>query len=345
MTLPRVEIIVLNWNGRSDTLECLGSLMRVDYPNFKVILVDNGSTDGSIEAIRREFPQVELINNGTNLGFAEGNNRGIARALKAGAEFILLLNNDTIVDPGILSAFHHATETMPGGIYGAKIYFYDEKDTLWYAGGVWDSQALSFMKRGVGLVDNGQFDTIIETDWVVGCAMFIRSDVFRNVGLLEPKFFLNNEEIDFCSRARRRGFSCVFVPEAILWHKVSVSFGGPNSPMKEYFSARNRLLWASRNARLSLRIRIYAGAMRSLMRRFILPLLEFRPHSQFSAKRWWWGTRAAFLNPHNRAYFRGVSDFCLRRFGDCPDVIRELTKQWALKQAKDPPPLVRPQQH
>lgn len=207
---PLVCIIVLNWNGRNDTLECLESIARVDYPNFEVVVADNGSTDGSVEAIGRYHPEVKIIENHANLGFAEGNNGAIRHALETGADFIFLLNNDTVVDPGVVTEFVRAAQQMPqAGVFGAKIYHHADSRRLWYAGGYWDSRTLSFNEYGAGEIDRGQYDVLTETEWVIGCAMFIRAEVFRKVGLLEPRFFLNNEEIDFCSRAKRAGFVCL----------------------------------------------------------------------------------------------------------------------------------------
>lgn len=330
---PLIYIVILNWNGRDDTLACLASVERIDYPNFKVIVADNGSSDDSIDAIRQGFPDVQIIKNNANLGFAAGNNSAIACALEAGTEFVFLLNNDTVVDPNILSAFVDATKRKPqGGIFGGKIYYYTERETLWYAGGYWDAHTLSFSEYGAGEVDKGQFDTLTETEWVIGCAMFIRADVFRSIGLLEPKFFLNNEEVDFCSRSQHAGFPCVYVPNARLWHKISASFGGEDSPLKEYFSTRNRLLWAERNAKPWLRLRITSKSTWALMRRFILPMVGLRVHPPFTAKSWWWSVSNAFCDPRNRAAFIGFRDYWFRRFGDCPNAIRTLNKDWSAKQ-------------
>ena len=332
---PRVDVVLLNWNGRDDTLACLESVSRIDYPNFRVIVADNGSSDGAVDAIRRAYPDVHLIENHANLGFAAGNNSAITYALESGAEFVFLLNNDTVVDSAILSAFVDAAERMPdGGVFGAKIYYYGEKQKLWYAGGYWDARTLSFNEHGAGEIDRGQFDTLTETEWVIGCAMFVRAGVFRSVGLLEPSFFLNNEEIDFCSRTKRAGFACVYVPGARLWHKISVSFGGEDSPLKEYFSARNRLLWARRNAALGLRFRIYLDSTRSLMLRFVRPLLGQTMSAPHSVKSWWWSVRAAFRDPRHRAALLGFRDFWLGRFGNCPDAIRALAREWSAQRAE-----------
>lgn len=330
---PLVHIVILNWNGREDTLACLDSVEKIDYPNFRIIVADNGSTDGSVAAIRSGYSDVQIIENHANLGFAAGNNSAIAHALESGAEFIFLLNNDTVVDPAILSAFADAAERMPnGGVFGGKIYYHSSKETLWYAGGYWDEKTLSFGEYGAGELDRGQFDALTETEWIIGCAMFIRAEVFKSIGLLESEFFLNNEEIDFCSRAKREGFSCVYVPNARLWHKISVSFGGENSPLKEYFSARNRLLWAKRNTALALRYRIYGHALLALIRRFARPLLGRTMSVPFAPKGWWWSVRAAFVDPRNRAAALGFRDFWLGRFGDCPAAVRDLSKEWASKQ-------------
>ena len=330
-----VYVVILNWNGRDDTLACLESVARIDYPNFRIIVADNGSGDGSVDAILHAYPDVHMIENHANLGFAAGNNSAIAHALESGAEFVFLLNNDTLVDPAILSAFVDAAERMPkGGVFGAKIYYYGDKQKLWYAGGYWDAKTLCFGEHGAGEMDLGQFDTLTETEWVIGCAMFVRAEVFRSAGLLEPSFFLNNEEIDFCSRTKRAGFACVYVPGARLWHKISVSFGGEDSPLKEYFSARNRLLWARRNAALGLRLRIYLDSTRSLMRRFLRPLLGLTMSAPFTPRNWWWTLRAAFLDPRNRAALLGFRDFWLRRFGNCPDVVRVLAREWSAKRAE-----------
>lgn len=340
MKRPDVALVVLNWNGRADTLACLDSVLRMRGAPCRVLVADNGSSDGSVTAIRQACPSVELIENGANLGFAGGNNTAIRRALDTGADFVLLLNNDTVVDPGIVEAFVDAAQRMPqAGVFGAKIYHHADPQHLWYAGGYWDARTLSFNEYGAGELDRGQYDELTETEWVIGCAMFVRAEVFRKVGLLEPMFFLNNEEVDFCSRARRAGFACAYVPQAKLWHKVSVSFGGEDSPLKEYFSARNRLLWAQRNAPAGLRWRIYARSARGLVRRYGRALLGRTVPGALTPRSWWWAVRAAFADPRNRAAAMGVRDFWLRRFGDCPDKVRVLAREWSARRAQraEPP--------
>lgn len=321
-------------------MACLESVAKIRARDCRIIVADNGSTDGSLEAISNCYPDVCLIDNKENLGFAAGNNSAICDALDSGSEYIFLLNNDTIVDERIIDAFLSAASKMPRtAVFGAKIYFHADPQRLWYAGGYWDAKTLSFNEHGAGQLDRGQYDQLTETEWVIGCAMFVRAEVFREVGLLEPSFFLNNEEVDFCSRVRRAGYTCAYVPQARLWHKVAVSFGGEDSPLKEYFSARNRLLWAQRNAPAGVRWRIYARSASGLMRRYGRALLGCTVTGALTPKSWWWAVRAAFADPRNRAAAMGLRDFWLRRFGDCPAEVRALARQWAARQAQRAAPV------
>jgi hypothetical protein len=328
---PSVTVVILNWNGRDDTLACLESVEKIAYPNFRVIVVDNGSADNSVAAIRTAFPEVELIETGRNLGFAGGNNVGIRRALERGADYVLLLNNDTEVDPGILDAFVAAAERFPdAGVFSGKIYFHTEPNRIWYAGAQWNPKTVRFDQVGEGLLDDGiSYSTACETGYACGCAFFMSAGQLREVGLLDEDFFLYFEETDWCFRAKEKGHPSVFVPDAKLWHKVSVSFGGEGSPLALYFTTRNRLLWAKRHAKPTQRLQVHARAFRSLFRRFVLPLAGTRLRGAFTPKAWWWSVRDAYRDPRNLAFFLGVRDFWLRRFGDCPSVVRQFAKKAA----------------
>lgn len=186
---PHISVIILNWNGCQDTLECLASLRRVDYPNFTTVVVDNGSTDGSLDSITREFPDVVLLPTGTNLGYAGGNNAGIRWALDQGTDYILLLNNDTVVAADLLWTFRLAVaQVPPGSVLGAKIYFYDQPDTLWFAGGRWDPNYSQFEHIGYGLKDSCPSTAFVEVDYITGCALFTAATTFRTVGLLDERF-------------------------------------------------------------------------------------------------------------------------------------------------------------
>jgi GT2 family glycosyltransferase len=330
-TTPLVAIVVLNWNGVDDTIVCLNSLAALTYPNFSAVVVDNGSTDDSLPRLRRYtacYP-LTLIETGRNLGFAGGNNVGIKRALKDGADYVLLLNNDTEVDPGMLDAFVAAADRFPdAGVFSGKIYFHSEPNRIWYAGAQWNPKNARFDLVGEGLLDDGAtYSTTCETGYACGCAFFLPAGRLREIGLLDEDFFLYFEETDWCYRAREAGHPSIFVPDAKLWHKVSVSFGGEGSPLALYFITRNRLLWAKRHANLNQRLRVHAGVLGSLFRRFVFPLAGTRLDGPFTPKAWWWSVRSAYRDPRNVAFILGVRDYWLRRFGDCPDVVRQLAKK------------------
>ena len=333
---PHVAIVILNWNGRDDTLACLASVAGMTYPNFRVIVVDNGSADDSVAAIRSAFPDVEIIETGRNLGFAGGNNVGIRHALERGADYILLLNNDTEVDSGMLDAFVAAAGHFPdAGVFSGKIYFHAEPNRIWYAGAQWNPKNARFDLLGEGLLDDGtNFSNTCETGYACGCAFFLPAGRLREIGLLDEDFFLYFEETDWCYRAKAAGHPSIFVPDAKLWHKVSVSFGGEGSPLALYFITRNRLLWARRHASMTTRLRVYGTAAWSLVARFGAALVGRRMGGAFTLRRWWWSVREAIDDPRNRAYYMGFRDFWLGRFGDCPPVVRELAQQIRSRQAQ-----------
>ena len=150
-TSPKVVIVILNWNGKADTIECVASASAINYPNYEIVVVDNSSTDDSVGAITKQYPDIDLLQTGSNLGYAGGNNVGIRWALDHDADYVLLLNNDTIVSPDLLRAFVIAKDLLPANaVLGAKIFFYDEPDKLWFAGGRWDDGSNSFKHVGQG---------------------------------------------------------------------------------------------------------------------------------------------------------------------------------------------------
>lgn len=324
----RISIIILNWNGLSDTLECLRSVEKIDYPDYDIVVVDNGSTDGSAASIRSLFPDITVIETGKNLGFAEGNNVGIRHVVHKGSDFILLLNNDTVVDPQLLTAFIEASGLNPGGVFGAKIYKYSDPRRIWFAGARWDKEFSRFEHIRCGEVDSAnESEPYQEFDYVCGCAIFFGRDAVEKVGYLEPKFFLNFEETDWCFRARRLGYRCLLVSKAKVWHKVSVSFGGQSSPLYSYFMTRNQLLWAKRNLNFMERLRLYRNFLK-----YFLPYFEFSSHGQYGfAKRFYWAIRKYMEDFRKNlsdvryiAQVYGVRDYILRRFGDCPRQVRNL---------------------
>jgi GT2 family glycosyltransferase/SAM-dependent methyltransferase len=243
--LPKVSIIVLNWNGLVDTKECLESLQNVAYENKEIIVVDNGSSDGSQEYIRKNYHDVILLENNENLGYAEGNNRGIQVALEKGAEYIFLLNNDTLVDNDAIFKLIEISKTDARiGFLGPKIYYYSEPIRIWSAGGKLSKWFIHSGGKHIGYrkIDRGQFECIKETDYVSGCAILIKKSVFEQIGLFDPKFFCYYEEADLIVRSKRKGFKVIFVPKAKVWHKISSSLGA-NTRKFIYYQIRNRMLF------------------------------------------------------------------------------------------------------
>lgn len=243
--MNKVAIVVLNWNGKQDTMKCLASLQKLTYPHVEILVVDNGSTDGSQEAIRKEFPKFRLIETGENLGYAGGNNVGTQIALDEGFDSILILNNDTVMDPNLIEAFLQGFEKNVG-ILGAKILRMDEPGLLDHFGGIWNRKKIDFDYVGYRAIDGIEWDQPRSLEYVCGAAIMVRREVFEKIGLFDPRFFLFFEEADFCRRARKAGFLVKTCPQAKIWHRISASFTG-GKPHAAYFVWRNRLLWIEKN--------------------------------------------------------------------------------------------------
>lgn len=244
MNKPSVSIIVLNYNSRQDTLDCLRSLEHVAYPRADVILVDNGSVDGTVEAVRTAYPLMTVIETGQNLGFTGGNNVGIAHALAEGADYIMLLNNDTIVAPDMIDLMIAAMEADPSiGVSGPMIYYFDAPDTIWSAGGGIDWSRGTTQMIGLNEEDHGQYGTTPRSvDFVTGCCLLARREVWEGVGLLDDRFFMYYEETEWCVRAAHAGYRIIHVPLAMMWHKISIE-ARATSPRTYYYMTRNRLLF------------------------------------------------------------------------------------------------------
>lgn len=243
-TAPCVAIIVVNWNGQTDTLACLSSLSQLQYPNYDIMVIDNGSSDDSATAIRAAHPQVTLIETGENLGFVGGNNLGLDHARMAGADYTLLLNNDTEIAPDFLRLLVEAAEADPQvGIVGPLIYYFDRPDVVWSAGGAIDWAGGSTRMLGLNEQDHGQFDAAPRpVDFVTGCALLIKMSLVEQVGMLDPRFFAYYEETEWCVRATRAGQKILLVPRARIWHKISLT-AREASPQVHYYMVRNRLLF------------------------------------------------------------------------------------------------------
>lgn len=248
---PKVYGLILNFNGKAFLLETLASVTQITYSNLHLLVVDNGSTDGSVQAARALFPNVTFIENGANLGFGEGNNAGMRYALQHGADWVLLLNNDLTVAPDLLTHMMQAAAADERlGMLGPKIYYHDQPGTIWFAGGRINYWAGTTSHRGIRELDRGQYDRAEETDYLTGCTLLIRREVLERVGMFDPIYFpAYSEDADLCVRAARGGYRLLYVPQAKVWHKVSSSSGGGMTPFKTKLKVQHSLIFFKRYAR------------------------------------------------------------------------------------------------
>jgi GT2 family glycosyltransferase len=250
--VKRLWIVVLNWNGRADTLALLPTLDRCRTPEgwtVTTLVVDNGSTDDSLAAVEAAFPEVERLALPENRRFAGGNNAGLARALEAGADAVMLLNNDTEADPGLLERLVLALEQDPkAGAAGPLIYFGAPTRSIWYAGGRCSPALGLSQHRGLRDDDEGQYRAVERTGYITGCCLLAWREVWEKVGPLDERYYIYAEDADWCLRARALGYDLLFVPTARLWHKVSAS-SGASSPWKIYHRTRANLTLFARNTR------------------------------------------------------------------------------------------------
>lgn len=239
----RLMAVVLSWDRCEDTLACLESLAGVE-----TICVDNGSQDGSADAVAGRFPGVELVRNAENLGYAAGNNAGIRRALERGADWVWLVNNDALVDGGAAAALEEAARARPdAGVLACKVYFAEPPDVLWYAGGRFNLLlGYSGRQAGYGRRDDGRFDALRDVGRATGAAMAVSRAAVERAGLLDEELFAYVEDVEWCLRIRRAGFAVVFVPDARVWHRVSASTGGAGSAASLYYDTRNSLVVCER---------------------------------------------------------------------------------------------------
>ncbi|MFA3784109.1 glycosyltransferase family 2 protein [Melioribacteraceae bacterium 4301-Me] len=245
--IPKVSIIVLNWNGLADTLECLQSVQKINYGNFDVILVDNNSSGNDVEVIMEKFGEFlkVIIVNDSNKGFAGGNNVGIRYALENNSDFVLLLNNDTIVEPDFLDKLiEQSTQLANIGILTPKIFYYTNRDQIWSAGGYISKIRASGFQRGFNKKGRNYYNINKYCSFATGCCMLIKREVIEKVGLLDERFFLYLEDTDYCYRAINAGFKIRFVANSKIYHKVNTTTKMNGELLPLYYTIRNRLFFA-----------------------------------------------------------------------------------------------------
>lgn len=242
---PHVTFVILNWNQPRLTAECLQSISEQDYDNYHVIVVDNGSSDGSAALLAQDFAWTEMIRLDQNVGYGMGNNIGIEHALNSSTDYVFLLNNDTQVDGGMLSTLVDVAESNPAlGIVGPTMLYFDSPDLIWSGENYvrWKSGYVEC--RGMGKqysYNDSERNKYLYVDHIDTCAALIKRAVFQEIGLLDTRYFINFDDLDFDLRAKRAGFKIAYVPRARMWHKVSLTMGLA-SPATTYYMTRNSLL-------------------------------------------------------------------------------------------------------
>jgi len=255
---PKVYILVLNWNGWRDTIECLESLLKLEYPNYQIVIIDNGSTDESVSQLslwKERHPEVVLLETGNNLGYAGGNNFGLRYVLEKGDfDYVWILNNDTVVETKALFYLVQRMQEEPkAGICGSAVLHYERRDVIWALGGIYDKWfAQAFHLMGDQKYDPDYLEknlTKIEKkmSYVVGASVLVSRKFLEEVGLMAEDYFLFFEEIDWATRARRK-FSLILAPRSVVYHKGGASLkrregkqNGRFSLVFDQYTTRNRL--------------------------------------------------------------------------------------------------------
>lgn len=257
----KLGIVVLNWNGKDVTPRCLDSIYRSSTPPDTIVVVDNASGDRSADLIHEQFPQVVLIENDCNLGFAEGCNVGIRYLLERQFDLILLLNNDAVVDSACICELKRAADSHPAAAaYAATIYELSDPGKIWFGGGTISQLTLN-ARHDTQALDKTRVPR--PTQFITGCCLLMRSDAVRKIGLLDSNFFAYFEDVDWCLRALAAGDQLIYVPDAKVYHDVSFSFRKAGAgvepalhlwwarkrPLVLHLTYRNRLILARKHAR------------------------------------------------------------------------------------------------
>tara|TARA_B100000287_G_scaffold139129_1_gene131074 strand:+ start:3636 stop:4472 length:837 start_codon:yes stop_codon:yes gene_type:complete len=262
MNDPSVTIIVLNWNGKDLTLECLDSLYKVNYSNYNILVVDNKSSDGSVESFHKQYPNISVLELDKNYGYAEGNNRGFIYLNNDKPDYVIFLNNDTIVDKDFINPLisplisnKNIHQTAP------KIYYQNNKELIWYAGGNVNLWTGGVSHRGIRQYDKDKFNIEGRTEYATGCCFSMRYEDFKEIGGFDQNFPMYSEDVDLSLSIRKKNYVVWYAPDSIIWHKVSASIGGSFS-----FSKNKRKLVG-----LFLLFRKHANPLQYISITFLVP--------------------------------------------------------------------------
>ena len=239
--MDKVAIILVNYNGYKDSFDCIESINKINYKDYEIIIVDNGSTDDSLKKLKEiENDKLVLINAQRNLGFAGANNLGIKYALENGSEFVLLLNNDTLVNFDFLSNLVNCYKNSEKNtVVTPKIMYADKKNVIWFGGGTFSKLSGRTTHTGINEIDKAQCDIEKNITFMSGCCMLISKDTIIDVGLMDSDYFLYCEDLDYCCRLRKGGYYLKYCPSSIIFHKVNASTNKVTG-IKTYYSVRNK---------------------------------------------------------------------------------------------------------
>ena len=255
MPSPSVIVTILNFNRASETVECVKSLQACHFKSFAIVIVDNGSTDRSVELLRSELKDVEIVSTGRNLGYTGGVNYSVTEARKKNPTYILVINNDTVVEPDFLNYLVDAMESNKNAAAaGGTIYYHYDKTKVWYAGGrliPWRGLAVHNHKNR--LLDPSSLNGVEKVTFITGCLMLFRVSALNDIGTEDERFFMYLDDIELSTRIVTKGFEMLYVPKAVIYHKI---VHDELSPFKVYFTVRNRLLFI--NVSLSGAVKYFA---------------------------------------------------------------------------------------
>ncbi len=278
--MKKIFIVTINYNSEKETHDCIASLKKlvVKDVGLQIVIVDNASKiPFTLTSLEKKDSSSHVLRSETNLGFTGGNNLGISFALSHNADYILLINNDTIVEKQMLEFLISSIEKENVGLAVPKIYFakghefhldrYKKEElgkVIWFAGGDIDWKNGVSFHRGVDEVDKGQYDKEEPIGFATGCCMLFKKEVFERIGMFDNTYFLYFEDADICERVKRAGYKIMYQPKAIMWHITAASSGGSGSFLHDYFLTRNKMVFGMRYGPLRLKVALFRESMRLL---------------------------------------------------------------------------------
>lgn len=237
----QVYIILVSYRNADLTIECVRSILSCNDPSIHIVIVDNNSPDDTFVTLKKELSgihNVKLILSKANNGFSAGNNIGIKYSLKQGADYVMLLNNDTVIDPDMIDILKNKCDRYT--VASPKMYYYDSPQRIWFAGGKYLKKSGRYIHIGENQMDSPEHSKSIRCDFLTGCCMMISSQTIRDVGLLSEEYFMYIEDIDYSLRLKKNHVRMIMIPDAKLWHKIGASSGN-RSKLSLYYGNRNRL--------------------------------------------------------------------------------------------------------